>query len=82
MAHVFASREESGDAGPPGLEEAGRGAYQRWLRLRKARAVDMREEVGGPLPTGIRPTPDLEQLWSSTLRPSLEGRRETGPRVP
>ena len=38
-----------------GLEEAGRGAYRRWLRLGDVRAVDMNEEGGGALPTGIRP---------------------------
>ena len=79
LAHVFARREESGSAGPPGLEEAGRGAYQRWLRLGIVRAVDMKEEEGGALPTGIRPTSDLEQLTGGEVVGALTqiGREST-----
>ena len=62
LAHVFARREELGSTDQMGLEEAGREAYRRWLRLGDVRAVDMKEEEGRALPTGIRPTSDLEQL--------------------
>ena len=65
LAHVFARREEPGSTDQMGLEEAGRGAYRRWLRLGDVRAVDMNEEGGGLCQRGSAPRRISNSWWGT-----------------